>query len=206
LEPVQTVGAGVVTSTGGEVVVVAGVVGAGVVTSTGGSVVSGTQLRLLEPMQTVGAGVVTSTGGEVVVVQSMQVGHSLPVRLLLTTTTAPQGHVGQVVGAGVVTSTGGAVVVVTQLRLLAPEHTSTGAEVVVLVEVLLNFSAEQKAMIAKTANARRIVRIVVMMLCCFVVLLLVEFQMLVIYCVLKTCNYIKKENQISHFLFLNRVT
>jgi hypothetical protein len=47
LEPVQTVGAGVVTS-------------------TGGSVVSGTQLRLLDPVQTVGAGVVTSVGAGVV--------------------------------------------------------------------------------------------------------------------------------------------
>jgi hypothetical protein len=61
-----------------------------------------------------------------------------------------------------------------QLRLLEPEQTSTGAEVVVVVEVLLSFSAEQKAMIAKIANTKRIVRIVVMILVVFAALLYVH--------------------------------
>jgi hypothetical protein len=171
-------------------------VGAGVVTSTGGSVVSGTQLRLLDPVQTsVGAGVVTSTGGEQLrlLVPSQTVGSEVVGAGVVTSTGGEQLRLlvpSQAVGAGVVTSTGGSVVGIqlrllepeqtstgaevvvagTQLRLLEPEQTSTGAEVVVSV-VLLIFSAEQKAMIAKIAKTKRIVRIVVMMLCCFVVLL-----------------------------------
>jgi hypothetical protein len=105
------VGVGVVTDTGGDVVVVGAfvvvvgalvvvvgaivVVGDAVVVETG-EVVS--QLRLFEPVQPVGAGVVTSTGGEVVV-QVMQVGH-VPVRLLLKTVTTPHRHGEHVVAGG----------------------------------------------------------------------------------------------------------